>query len=136
MAARLISSHSESEKRMVLFRRASLGPSRAHAAFVHGRGAPASRHPGVQIFAPVADPAPKPVKHKPVARDPVARQRLRRQPEMPGRLLRVQNVAVLRDSRLLVFDGPDPCPQIGADACAAIEAKETAAGDGRSMAFE
>ena len=58
----------------------------------------------------IADPVPEPVEHRPVARDPVAGQRLRRQPEKPGRLLRVQKVGVLRHSRLLVFDGPRPCP--------------------------
>ena len=69
------------------------------AAVVRGRDALARVRPGIQGGAPVADPVPEPVEHRPVARDPVA-----------GRLLRVQKVGVLRHSRLLVFDGPRPCP--------------------------
>ena len=54
-------------------------------------------------------PPDRPVKHWSLARDPVAGERLRRQPQNPGRPLRVQIVGVLRHSRLLVFDGPSPC---------------------------
>ena len=63
----------------------------------------------------------------PLAGDPVAGQRLRRQPEQPGRLVRVQIVVLVRHSRLPSQRWRPGIP----DAWATIKTRKPGRGDGR-----